>query len=394
MNVLLLDGFVIDGLGGVVEHGGVLVEGGRITAVGQGLEGRRTSETRVIDLAGRAVIPGLIDTHVHIAGGDFFPGYFDETTGLAALRMAEAAQRTLMAGITTIRVAGSRDFLDVDLRDAVDAGVIPGPRVVASGRGLTTTGGHAHTYCMEVDGADEVAKAVRYHMKRRVNSIKLMLSSGVSTAGSNVNTAQFTLEEMHTAVFHAHKFGMKVLTHSIGYEAIRDGIEVGVDSIDHGIWLDEEQAVRMREKGIYMVPTFGPFYYYTVVRKAEPWRIARAEQVTPRLASAFRLAMEVGVPIAMGSDCGAPSRYPNGDNALELELMVQNGMSPDRAIRSGTSEAAKLIGMAESIGSLEPGKLADLIVTDGNPLDNVSVVRHKVQLVMKGGTIYKDNLEQ
>lgn len=141
------------------------------------------------------------------------------------------------------------------------------------------------------------------------------------------------------------------------------------------------------------MPAFGPFHHCTVVRKAEVWRVVRAEQVVPRLAGAFRLAMEVRVPIALGSDCGARSRYPNGEDALEMELMVQNGMSPDHAVQAGTSEAARTIGMSESVSSLEPGKLADLIVVDGNPLESIGVLRREVKLVMKGGRIYRDDPE-
>jgi len=183
------------------------------------------------------------------------------------------------------------------------------------------------------------------------------------------------------------------LTHSISLQAIRNAIEGGVDSIDHGQYLDEECAVRMKQRGIYLVPTFGPFYYYTEVRKAEDWRIQRAEAIKDQHQRAFRLAIEVGVPIAMGSDCGAPSRFPNGENALELTLMVRNGMAPGDAVRCGTSEAARLAGVFDQVGSVEPGKLADLIVVDGNPLEDISVLQHKVQLVMKGGTIYRDDLE-
>jgi imidazolonepropionase-like amidohydrolase len=311
---------------------------------------------------------------------------------VAALRTAEAARRTLLAGVTTIRTAGSRDYLDLDVRDVIRLGLTPGPRILGSGRGLTITGGHLAEVCMEVDGVDEVRKAVRQHVKRGVDSIKLMLSAGVATPGLDVQAAQFSPEEVRAAVYEAHRAGKKVLTHAIGLAGIRNAIEGGVDSIDHGQFLDEEAAVRMRERGIYLVPTFGPGYYYAEVRKAEPWRIERAEAVKDQHDRAFRLALEVGVPVAMGCDCGAPSRMPNGENALELELMVRHGMTTEHAIRAATSEAARLLGIADTVGTIAPGKLADLVVLDGNPLDDIRVARTGVRLVMQCGRIVREEL--
>jgi imidazolonepropionase-like amidohydrolase len=150
----------------------------------------------------------------------------------------------------------------------------------------------------------------------------------------------------------------------------------------------------MQQRGIYLVPTFGPFYYYTEIRKAEDWRIQRAEAIKAQHQRAYRLAMEVGVQIAMGSDCGAPSRFPNGENALELTLMVRNGMSNGRAVRCATSEAARLTGVFDQVGTIEAGKLADLIVVEGDPLEDITRLQHGVRLVMKGGTIYRDDLAQ
>ena len=389
--MLFINGLVLDGLTDSTVNGWVQVDGERIVGVGRGQPGVRV-EGRIIDLAGRTIMPGLIDTHVHMAGGDYAPGYEHEAIGIAALRTAEAARRTLHAGFTTVRTAASRDFLDLDIRDAINAGLTPGPRIIGSGRGITCTGGHQHEVAMEVDGPDEIRKAVRYHIKRGANSLKIMMSGGVATAGLPVQSEQFSVEEVKTAVYEAHRAGMKVLTHSIGLQAIRNAIEGGVDSIDHGQYLDEESAVRMKERGIYLVPTFGPFHYYTEVRKAEDWRIQRAEAIKEQHQRAYRLALEVGVLIAMGSDCGAPSLFPNGENALELTLMVKNVMSASRAIRCGTSEAARLVGVFEHVGSLEPGKLADLIVVDGNPLDDIAVLQRGIQLVMKGGTIYRDDM--
>jgi imidazolonepropionase-like amidohydrolase len=327
-----------------------------------------------------------------MAGGDYFPGYEHEAIGVAAVRTAEAARRTLLAGFTTVRTAASRDFLDLDIRDAIRMGLTPGPRIIGSGRGITSTGGHQHEVAMEVDGPDEVRKAVRQHIKRGTDSLKIMMSGGVATAGLPVQAEQFSVEEVATAVYEAHRVGQKVLTHSIGLQAIRNAIEGGVDSIDHGQYLDEECAVRMRQRGIYLVPTFGPFYYYTEIRKAEEWRIRRAEEIKEQHQRAFRLALEVGVPVAMGSDCGAPSRFPNGENALELTLMVRHGMSAARAVRCATSEAARLAGILDQVGSLESGKQADLIVVDGNPLEDITVLQHRVQMVMKSGTFYRDDL--
>ena len=175
-----------------------------------------------------------------------------------------------------------------------------------------------------------------------MDSIKLMLSPGIATEGADVSTEQFALDEVQAAVYEAHKVGRSVLSHAIGIGGIRNGVEAGVDSIDHGHYLDEEQAHKMKAKGIYLVPTFGPTHYYVHKRQAEPWRIARAEQVEPIHAAAFKLALDIGVPIALGCDCGAQSRMPNGENALEIELMVQSGMQPMAAILAATREAAHL----------------------------------------------------
>ena len=396
MSVLFLNATLLDGTGRLDERSGLLVSDGRIEAVGPtvDLEARRREPgVAVVDLAGRTLMPGLIDTHVHLAGGDFEPNREGDPVGLAAFRMVPPAARTLQAGFTTIRVAGSRDFLDVDLRDAIAEGVVTGPRILASGRGLTTTGGHYHNWCaVEVDGVDAVRREVRRHVKRGVDSIKLMLSPGIATEGSDVNTEQFSLDEVQAAVYEAHKVGKSVLSHAIGLGGIRNGVEAGVDSIDHGHYLDEEQAVRMKEKGIYLVPTFGPTYYYVHQRQAEAWRVERAEQVEPLHSATFKIALDVGVPIAMGCDCGAQSRMPNGENALEIELMVQHGMAPMAAILAATREAARLTRILDRVGTLETGKAADLIVVAGSPLDDITRLREGITMVVQGGIVRRDDL--
>ena len=395
MDLLFLRATVLDGTGRLIDDGALLVREGRIDAVGptRELESRRRDDgVRIVDLHGRTLMPGLIDTHVHFAGGDFVPNREGEPVALAALRTAEAATRTLRAGITTVRVAGSRDFLDVDVRNAITAGVLAGPRVLACGRGITTTGGHYHDWCaVEADGVDEVRHAVRAHLKRGVDAVKMMLSPGIATAGADPSGEQFTLAEVRAAVEEAHKAGRRVLSHAIGLGAIRQGIAAGVDSIDHGFYLDEEQAAAMKAKGIYLVPTFGPAYYYLHKRLAEPWRIERAKAIEAVHARAFAVALAAGLPIAMGSDCGAQSRMPNGENALELELMVRHGMRPMDAIVAGTREAARLTGILDQVGTLEAGKIADVIVIDGNPLDDIERARTGVRLVVQAGVVRRDD---
>jgi imidazolonepropionase-like amidohydrolase len=396
MSLLLLHATLLDGTGRLVEDAALLSEQGRIIDVAstRALEARRHDPgTMLVDLQGLTLMPGLVDSHIHFAGGDFVPHRESESVGLAALRTAEAATRTLLAGITTVRAAGSRDFLDLDVRDAINAGVLVGPRVLASGRGITTTGGHYHNWCaVEADGVDAVRHQIRDHVKRGVDSIKLMLSPGIATRGADVNSAQFTDEEVQAGVDEAHRAGRRVLSHAIGLGGITSGVTAGVDSIDHGFFLDEEQASRMQARGIYLVPTFSPTYYYLEKREAEAWRIERARTVETVHDRAFRLALALGVPIAMGSDCGAQSRMPNGQNALEIELMVRHGMEPMAAIVAGTREAARLIGLGETVGTLEAGKVADLVVVEGNPVHDVGCLRRAVRMVVQAGLVRRDDL--
>jgi imidazolonepropionase-like amidohydrolase len=390
MNVVLRGGRIIDGLGQLLERGEVEVDGATISYAGPERSGA-PGDSVLYDLDGRTVLPGLIDTHCHFAGGDYDPAHEFDSLPMAVLRTVPVVKRVLEAGFTTVRPAGSRDHLDLEIRDAIKQGVIPGPRVVACGRGITMTGGHLNEIAVEVDGVDAVRREVRAHIKRGVDSIKILaLSGGVSTPNQDVQAEQFTFEEVEAAIYEAHKAGRTVLGHAIGEQGIMNGIRAGIDSIDHGIFLTEEACDLMKQKGIFYVPTFGPFYYYTERRLAEPWRIARAEPIKERHAQSFRMALEKGLTFAMGSDCGFASRFPNGENALEIELMVRHGMSPMDALVASTGNAARLLRLDQVTGSVTPGKLADLIVVDADPLEDITALQHQISLVMKEGVVHVD----
>jgi imidazolonepropionase-like amidohydrolase len=392
--VLFVNGLVVDGLGGFLERADVLVEDSRITRVGVGLSTRQPGDQRVIDLAGRTLMPGMIDCHAHPGGGDYDPAHAGDSVGVLALRTLQALQTTLLAGVTTVRNAGVGHFLDVDTRDAIDAGIAWGPRVLACGPIIRPTGGHATGEQLEVPaGPWSVREAVRTCLKRGVDAIKLLASGAVSQGGEAVDAETFSREEMIAAVDEARRAGRPTLAHCIGNKGVKNAIAAGITSVDHGIYLEEEDCAEMIERGTYLVPSFGPFYYYTVKRIAEPWRCVRADPIMQPHRESFQMALRMGVKIAMGCDCGAPSRMKNGENPLEYQLMVNNGMSTEQALVAGGISAARLLRLDHEIGSIEPGKRADLIVLGGNPIDDISVLQTGVEVVMRDGVIYKDLLK-
>ncbi len=389
MRILLTGALVLDGTGRAYEKYEVGIDGEEIVNVGPAHSGSRGFD-RVIDTAGKTVMPGMVDTHVHFGGGDFDPAGAQVPVGLQTIRSLEAAQRSLLAGCTTVRSAGAQFHLDVDVRDAITQGIAWGPRIVASGRGITHTGGHASELAIEADGQVEITRAVRALVGRGVDSIKLFgVSAGVATAGADVGAEGFSVEEIRAAIQECRRFGKLDQVHSIGLSATKNAIAAGVSSIDHGHFLDEEVCTKMKADGIVLVPTFGPTYYYTVRREAEPWRIARAEAVRDAHVASFRLALELGVSVAMGSDLGFASRMKNGENALELTEMVEHGMKPEDAIVAATGTAARLLRRDDVLGTLKVGKMADVIVVDGNPAEDIKCLETSVEVVMKGGVIYR-----
>lgn len=403
--VAIRAGRLIDGTGGLpVSNAVILVEGDRIQMVGADLEIPPSAE--IIDLTGYTVLPGLIDTHLHITGRHIGEGRNWEDARVRdlpqedAIRGVRNARLTLEAGFTTVRVVGAGDFTDVALRDMIEAGVVPGPRMQVAAHSLGITGGHCDTngyvpglFEPDVsrgiaDGPDRVRAAVRYQVKYGADVIKTCATGGVLSEGDEVGVQQYTLEELQVMVDEAEKLHRKVAAHAHGTEGIKAAVRAGVASIEHGSILDPEAVHLMRERGTYLVPTL--MAGYAVERQAQEGVLTglRAEKalfIAPIMRRSFRIAVEGGVRIAFGTDAGV---FPHGTNGREFVLMVENGMAPMDALMAATGAAADLLGLSEALGTLEAGKLADIVAVPGDPLDDIGVMEH-VAFVMQGGAVVK-----
>jgi imidazolonepropionase-like amidohydrolase len=379
---------VVDGVSEqVIEDGAVLVEDGRIALVGPTRD--LPSNVEVVDLGDATLLPGLIDAHVHLvwsASAEPHEVVERESRALTVLRCAANIGLHLRAGVTTVRDVGATDGLSVDVARAVELGVISGPRVVAAGRAIAMTGGHGWFIGREADGAEAVRRATREELKAGATCIKLMASGGVYGHSEEPGSPQLTVEEMKAGVEEAHKAGRRVAAHAYSAEAINNALDAGVDSIEHGSFIDRTTAERMREQGTYLVPTLS--VYQAMSDKgpelgAPEYVRRKTAEVLEASREAFRLAHKVGVPIAAGTDCGAPG-HPHGTLPEELRLMVEADAVPAEALRYGTSAAADLLGLAEEVGTLEPGKRADLLAVGGDPLRDIRALRN-VWLVLRDG---------
>ena len=371
-----------------IEDGAVLVEDGRIASVGSVADLPAGAE--ITDLGDATILPGLIDAHVHLvwsASAEPHEVVERESRALTALRCANNAALHLRAGVTTVRDVGATDGLSIDVARAVGLGVLRGPRVIAAGRAIAMTGGHGWFLGREADGAEAVRHAVRSELKAGATCIKLMASGGVYGHAEEPGSPQLTVEELRVAVEEAHKAGRRVAAHAYSIEAIGNALDAGVDSIEHGSFIDRDTAGRMRESGTYLVPTMS---VYRAMSERGP-ELGAPEYIRRKTAEvlgasreAFRLALEAGVPVAAGTDCGAPG-HPHGTLPEELMLMVESGASPIQALRFGTSAAADLLGLGDEVGSLEPGKRADLLAVDGDPTSEILALRD-VRLVLRDGS--------
>jgi len=361
-----------------------------------------------IDLGDATCLPGLIDMHVHLTSQSSPRSYLDSFTLNNvdfAFRSASFAKKTIDAGFTTVRNLGDDGIVTRSLRDAVNQGLVVGPRIFTAGKSLATTGGHAdptngsradltgdpHAKQGVVNGPIEARKAVRQRYKERADLIKITATGGVLSTAKSGQNPQFMEDELEAIIDAANDYGFKVAAHAHGADGMKRAIRAGVASIEHGTLMDDETRQLMRQNGTYLVPTIlaGEFvaekaeidgYFPEIVRP-------KARSIGPQLKANFTKAVEAGVKIAFGTDSGVSA---HGDNAREFKLMVDNGMSEIEAIRAATVYAADLLGESETLGSLELGKAADIIAVNGNPLDDISLLE-QVDFVMKGGEVIKSN---
>ncbi len=384
--------------GRITNNAFIIVEGDRITAVGANVSVPAGAE--VIELNNMTVLPGLIDCHTHLT---FDPGGFGYSgLGISipreALKGAKNAKLTLEAGFTTVRNVGARGYTDIALRDAIDAGEVPGPRIVASGPSLGITGGHCddnllpfefhHKSDGVADGVEGVMTKTREVIKYGANVIKICSTGGVLSLGDDPKASQYTLEEMKTIVAEAHRLGRKVAAHAHGGDGIKLAVLAGVDSIEHGSYIDDEAVKLMKERGTYLVPTLylGDCFLANYEKLGLPPSIvAKAREVMPTMQKNFARALSQGVPVAFGTDSAV---YPHGLNAHEFAVYVRLGMSPIQAIQTATVHASKLLGQEDRIGAIEAGKFADLIAVEGDPTKDVTELE-RVKFVMKGGQVVK-----
>ena len=398
----IVGGAVVDLEGKAPLKGAViLVEDERIVAIGKAGSVEVPEDADIIDAGGAWLIPGLMNMHVHL--GLILPGKMmaelaRESEAALALRMAVVARESLQAGVTTIRLTGDSRHADLALMRAINKGQAVGPRIFSAGETLTITGGHGSKKPGKVnyDGPYELVKAARTQISAGATWIKILISGGIATDGGGLAAALMTPEEIGAVIDAAHRFGAKVTAHSGSSAATQVAIEAGIDCIEHGYFLDRETLQKMKESGTWLVPTIvvsqpatQPFFERI---GSPPWYLKRRESAGKAHWRALEMAIEEGVNIALGTD-QHPAEPNDGTTATarEAQYYVEAGMTPLQALRSATVETAKLLGAEQDIGSLEPGKYADIVAVGGNPAEDIKALR-QILFVMKGGKTYRNDL--
>ncbi len=392
--------------GRVLDNQMILIEDGVIQAVGPTLA--VPDGARVIDLSSATVLPGLIDCHVHITGessGNYYENLFRRSFVDSAILAHLYARRTLEAGFTTCRSLGSDGFVDVALRNAIDRGDVPGPRLQVAGYYISSTGGHGDMVGFSpwlgtrmpeeisgiANGVDAVREKVRYLVKYGADVIKFGASAGVLSEEGSVGAPQYTQAEMNAIVDEANMWGRKACAHAHGTEAIKMAVRAGVASVEHGSLIDDEGITLMKQRGTYLVADiYNDDYILSEFEKLGfPQHILDKERLVGRKQREnFRKAVSAGVKVAYGTDAGV---YPHGWNGKQFAKMVEWGMTPMQAIQSATVRAADLLGWQEKVGAVAEGKLADIIAVQQDPLQDITALE-SVDFVMKGGVVYKDTL--
>jgi imidazolonepropionase-like amidohydrolase len=403
---LIHAGRVVDGVSDTVKtNQTVVVDAGKIVAIEAGFR-KAADGDRVIDLSQGTLMPGFFDMHVHLTSE------YSKSSELDDFKKNEAdvaidgvvnAERTLLAGFTTVRDLGDEYLASIPLRNAINKGRIPGPRIIAAGKAIASTGGHAdptNGWARKfpadpgpeqgvINSVDDARKAVRQRYKDGSDTIKITATGGVLSIAKNGSNPQMTEEEIHAVVMTARDYGFKVAAHAHGAEGIKRAVRGGVDSIEHGTFMDDEGMKLMKERGTFYVPTLSagrwvfeqaqdPDFFPEVVRP-------KALSVGPQLQATFAKAYKYGIKIMFGTDTGVSK---HGENAKEFQLMVEGGMPAMEAIRDATSVPAKFLDLDDKTGSIVIGKLGELVGVQGDPLKDITVLQH-VAFVMKDNTVYK-----
>jgi imidazolonepropionase-like amidohydrolase len=376
----------------------IIVTGETITAIAPTASTPAASGDTVVDLGTMTVLPGLIDVHTHITGNPDFDPYKEltNTDAKEAINGVVNARTTLLAGFTSIRNVGAGGYTDVDLRDAVNAGQVIGPHMQVSGPALGITGGHCDENLLPIryhivgegvaDGIAAVQQKVRQNIKYGVDVIKVCATGGVLSKGDSLQASQYTLEEMKAIAADAHRLGLKVAAHAHGAQGILWASEAGIDSIEHGSFIDAASIAEMKKNGTYLVPTLYLEDWMIESGHLPPFYQQKMKDAIAVAKPNIRRAYEAGVKIALGTDAAV---YPHGLNGHELEVYVRDlGMTPLAAIQSATINAADLMNWTDKTGSIDPGKWADIIAVNGNPLKDIKLLQN-VNFVMKSGVVYK-----